>query len=91
MANFQITSKINFQNFPFYVYGDKAYHLPAYLQKPFQSASYNDQQKEFNTAMSSIRTSIESLFSDVVSYFKFMKFKKRIENRSKICRKKVLS
>ena len=39
---------------PFCVYGNAAYPLRAHLQKPFHGASLNDQQKEFNTAMSSI-------------------------------------
>ena len=38
---------------PFCVSGDAAYPLRAHLQKPFQGARFNDQQKEFNTAMNS--------------------------------------
>ena len=39
---------------PFCVYGNAAYPLRAHLQKPFHGASLNDQQKEFNAAMSSV-------------------------------------
>ena len=64
---------------PFYVYGDVAYPLGAHLQKPFQGARLNDQQKEFNSAMSSVRTSVEWLFVDVINYFKFMDFKENLK------------
>ena len=77
--------------YPFCVYENAAYPLRAHLQKPFQGARLNDQQKEFNTAMSSVRTSVEWLFGDVINYFKFMDFKKKIENRSKSCWKNVRS
>ena len=41
----------------------------------------NDQQKEFNTPMSSIRTYVEWLFGDVINYFKFMDFKTNLKIR----------
>ena len=49
-------------------YGDAAYPLRAHLQKPFQGAGLNDQKREFNTTMSSVRTSVEWLFGDVINY-----------------------
>ena len=33
----------------------------------------------FNTAMSSVRVSVEWLFNDVSNYFKFIDFKKKIK------------
>ena len=39
----------------------------------------NDQQKEFNTAISTVRTFVEWLFDDVINYFKFMDFKKKLK------------
>ena len=63
---------------PSCVYGDAAYPLRAHLQKPFQGARLNGQQKEFDTAMSSVRTSAEWLFGDVINYCKFMDFLKKI-------------
>ena len=65
---------------PFCVYGDAAYPLRAHSQKHFQGVRLNDQQKEFNTAMSSVRASVEWLFGDVINYFKFMDFKKKKKN-----------
>ena len=60
---------------PFCVYGDAAYPLRENLQKPFQGAKLNDQHKEFNTAMGSVRISVEWLFGGAINYFKFMDFK----------------
>ena len=59
----------------FCVHGDAAYPLRAKLQKPSHGARLNDQQKEFNTAMSSVRISVKWLFGGVINYFKFMDFK----------------
>ena len=53
--------------YPFCVYGDKAYLLCAYFQKPLQGTRLNDQQKEFNTAMSLVRASVQWLFGDIVN------------------------
>ena len=39
----------------------------------------NDQQKEFNTAISTVRIFVEWLFDDVINYFKFMYFKKKLK------------
>ena len=48
-----------------------AYPLYSHLQKPFQGPRLNDEQKEFNTSMSSVRMSVEWLFCDLINYFKF--------------------
>ena len=63
----------------FCVYGDAAYTLRLHLQKPFQGGRLNDQQKQFDTAMSSVRTSEEWLFVDAMNYIKFMDFKKNLK------------
>ena len=67
---------------PFCVYGVAAYPLRVHLLKPFQGARLKDQQKEFNTAISSVKTSVEWLFG--VNYVQFMDFKKA-GNRSMSC------
>ena len=33
----------------------------------------------YNTAMSSVRTSVEWLFGDIINYFKFLDFKKNLK------------
>jgi len=58
------------------IYGDPAYPLRAHLQRPFQGARLNDMQKQFNTAMSAVRVSVEWVFNDIVNYFKFIDLKK---------------
>ena len=35
--------------------------------------------EEYNAAMSAVRTSVEWLFSDVITYFKFNDFKKNLK------------
>ena len=53
--------------------------MRAHLQKPFYGARLNDQQEEFNTAMTSVRKSVEWLFGDVINYFKFMDIKTNLK------------
>ena len=64
------------KNNPLCIYGHPAYPLSVYLQAPFRGASLTQDQKRFNTAMSSVRTSVEWLFGLVSNYFKFVDFKK---------------
>ena len=61
------------------VYGDPAYLLRPQLQAPFRGAVLTDDMKRFNTAMSSVRVSVEWLFGDVVNQFKFVDFKKNLK------------
>ena len=56
-----------------------AYPLRGHLQNRFHGARLNAQQKEFNTAMSSVRTPAERLFGDILNHFKFIL---KSENRS---------
>ena len=51
-------------------------HLVFIYKAPFQGANLTQDQKRFNTAMSSVRTSVEWLFGLVSNYFKFVDFKK---------------
>ena len=57
-------------------YRDPAYPLRAHLQAPFKGNNLTEIQSEYNKAMSSVRISVEWLFGDVTSYFKFVDFKK---------------
>jgi hypothetical protein len=50
---------------PMCVYGDPAYPLRPQLQAPFRGAVLTDDMKRFNTAMSSVRVSVEWLFGDI--------------------------
>ena len=60
---------------PFYVYEDAAHPLRAKTKTFLRWQT--DQQKEFNNAMSSVRTSVQWLFGNVIIYFGFMDFKKK--------------
>ena len=76
------------QRFPFNPHGDilcvncdPAYPLRPQLQCPFRGARLKNIQKVWNKSMSQVRVSVEWLFGDVASYFKFLDFKKNL----KIC------
>ena len=63
------------------VYGDLAYPLSIHLQGPFKGTRITPLQNEYNTAMSSVRTSVEWVFGDIINYFAFMDFKKNLKIR----------
>ena len=63
-------------NNPLCIYGDPTYPLSVHLQASFRGANSTQDQKRFNIAMSSLRTSVEWLFGVVSNYFKFVDFKK---------------
>jgi len=58
------------------LYGDSAYPLRVYLVVPYRGAGITPQMEDFNNSMSSVRTSVEWLFADIINYFKFVNFKK---------------
>ena len=64
---------------PMCLYGDPAYPLRVHLQCPFRNAVLTPQMQEFNTAMSAVRTSVEWLFGDIITDFKFLDFKKNLK------------
>ena len=43
---------------------------------PYRGVGITPQMEAFNNSMSSVRTSVEWLFGDIVNYFKFIDFKK---------------
>lgn len=62
------------------IYGDSAYPLRPELMCPFREGDYGrpltPRMLAFNTAMSSVRVSVEWLFGDITNYFRFIDFKK---------------
>lgn len=58
------------------LYGDPAYPLRVHLIVPYRGVGITPQMEAFNNSMSSVRTSVEWLFGDIVNYFKFIDFKK---------------
>ena len=47
---------------PMCLYGDPAYPLRIHLQGPFRFGVLTDQMRSYNTAMSTVRSSVEWLF-----------------------------
>ena len=64
---------------PLCLYGDPAYPISAHLLGPFKGQNLNEQQMDFNRAMSALRESVEWGFGKVVNYFKFVDFKKNLK------------
>ena len=63
---------------PLCIYGDMAYPLRIHLQTPFRGPQLNQNEKLYNKAMSQVRTAVEWVFGDIVNYFAFLDFKKKI-------------
>lgn len=61
------------------IYGDPAYPLRPHLQAPFKGANVTPLQKEWNKSMSQVRVSVEWIFGDIVTFFKFLDFKKNLK------------
>ena len=64
---------------PMCLYSNPAYPLRVHLQGPFRFGVLTDEMKAYNTAMSTVRSSVEWLFGDIVNYFKFLDFKKNLK------------
>ena len=64
---------------PLCLYGDPAYPLRLHLQAPFQNVRLIPQMETFSSSMSSLRTSVEWLFSEISTYFKFINLKKGLK------------
>ena len=69
--------------------GDPAYPLRVNLQSPFRNAVLTAQREAYNEAMSSVRSSVEWLFGDIVNYFKFLDFKKNLKLGFELSRENV--
>ena len=61
------------------IYGDSAYPHRPQLQGPFKGANVTQAQREWNTAMSRVRVSVEWISGDIINYFKFVDFKKNLK------------
>jgi len=61
------------------VYGDSAYPLSIHLQAPFRRAHLTPLMEAYNTAMNTVRTSVECIFGDIINYFKFLDYKKNLK------------
>ena len=62
-------------------YGDPAYTHRPQLQRPFHGPRINKDEKDWNTAMSKVRVSVERVFGDIIYYFKFVDLKKNLKGQ----------
>ena len=60
-------------------FGDLAYPLRPHLQTPFKGANVTPLQKQWNKSMSQVRVSVECIFGDIVTFFKFLDFKRNLK------------
>ena len=58
---------------PLCIYGDPAYPIRVHLQYPFRNGTLTPQMEAYNTAMSTVRSSVEWLFGDIISFWTFKK------------------
>lgn len=64
---------------PLCIYGDPAYPLRRHLQSPYREGNLSDEQRAFNSSMSSVRVSVEWVFGDITRYFAFVNFKHNLK------------
>ena len=64
---------------PFVVYGDPAYSLSRNIISPFRGARLTQQEQEFNTRMSAVRSSVEWGFGKITQYFAYLDFRKNLK------------
>ena len=70
---------VNINGDPLCIYGDPAYPHRPQLQGPFKGARLTQNEKDWNSAMSSVRVSVEWIFKDIINCFKFLDFKKNLK------------
>ena len=60
---------------PLCLYGDPAYPHRPQLQSPFKGARLTQNEMDWNSAMSSVRVTVEWVFKDIINYCKFLDLK----------------
>ena len=83
LAESSLLQKLQLHSFnpagnPLCIYRDPAYPLRVHLQAPFRG-QLNQNQQDYNKAMSQVRTSVEWVFGDILNYFSFLDFKKDLK------------
>ena len=64
---------------PLCTYGDLSYPLRIPLQGPYKGGKLTVDQEEFNSSMSKVREAVEWVFSDIVTFFALLDFKKNLK------------
>lgn len=64
---------------PYVIYGDPAYGITQNIIAPFRQAHLTDDEQEFNTRMSRVRTSVEWGFGKICQNFAYLDFKNNLK------------
>ena len=64
---------------PYVIYGDPAYGLSRNILAPYRAAILTADEKQFNSAMSKVRVSVEWGFGKILQNFAFPDFKKNLK------------
>ncbi|CAH3142181.1 unnamed protein product [Pocillopora meandrina] len=64
---------------PYVIYGDPAYGITQNIIALFRQAHLTDDEQEFNTRMSRVRTSVEWGFGKICQNFAYLDFKKNLK------------
>ena len=64
---------------PYVIYGDPAYGITQNIVAPFRQAHLADDEQEFNTRMSRVRTCVEWGFGKICQNFAYLDFKKNLK------------
>ena len=70
---------VNINGDPLCIYGDPAYPHRPQLQGSFKGARLTQNEKDWNSAFSCVRVSVEWIFKDIINCFKFLDFKKNLK------------
>ena len=64
---------------PYAIYGDPAYGITQNIISPFRQAHLTDDEQEFNTRMSKVRTCVEWGFGKICKNFAYLDFKRNLK------------
>ena len=65
-------------NNPLCIYGDMAYPLNVHLQTPIANPR-TQPERDFNSAMTKLRVSVEWVFGEIKNFYKFIDYKKQLK------------
>ena len=65
----------------YYIYGDSAYLLRPWMQRPFTRGICSDGESDFNTRMSEVRVSVEQNYKDLKQLWCSQDFARRLKVR----------
>lgn len=65
----------------YYIYGDSAYMLRPWMQRPFQHGLCSAQEAIFNAAMSAVRVTVEHSYKDIKKYWTSQDFARMLKVR----------